>query len=443
MKELSLEKYLTRRSLFRFASHGILALPLMNLIRQERALAGQVDDNRFALFIYIPSGIDGKSWFPKENDLRQLPTVSAPLEPFIEQLLFFKGFDTIGPTNHSGGPKQVFAGGGADSTPLNSLDQILASKWTSTRFNRLALGIGSTQSSDGNLVSWKENTGVASNDNPKLTFASIFGAAQENNIDKKRQLLLGRKRVLDYLIKDYKRLSLELGSQEKLLLQSHVEALDEMEVEINRLIQASGSTDSCLSRSSYESKLAELNSENSYWPLWYHKAENTPLIASLHRKMMVEAISCGLTKVGLLQYGASNTQMPLNFEGKTAYLEHHHNLSHQGGEVFNQAQRSIVEEVAWILKRLNTPDMSGSKALDQGLVFMSSCLGDKPNYHNGDSIPCFIAGNANGRLASGQCIEAQNEPYNKILLTVMEALDEKQKFVGNRSIKEPIREALA
>jgi len=439
-KDLNPYTYLHRRDLLKFASAGILAAPLYRLFQVTEAVAAPVDP--FALFIYIPAGIEGQAWFPRTSDLSgEFPFVSHPLEKFREDLIFFEGFNTIGDSNHSGGPKQVFAGGGADGTPLNSIDQILAAKDRYSPFPLLAMGIGSTQSSDGNLVSWRNNQGIITNDNPQLTYQNLFGNANSgSDAGEKTAALRGRKRILDLVNQDFKRLKNALGHDEKMIYESHVTAIDELGQEIDRLIGAGGHT---CSGELVQTDLNRLNTEHSYWPLWYHKNENTPVVATLHRKMMVQALSCGLTRVGLLQFGASNTQIPLNFDGLPSQLEQHHTLSHEGGQAFRNAQQAIVHQAASIIAELKQlPGRQSSSMLDEGFVYMASCLGDQPNYHNGDNIPCFIAGKAQGRLRTGQMIRQSNAPYNNILLTLSHAAGQAQAYIGNQNYRDPIRQAL-
>ncbi|MFW7381565.1 MAG: DUF1552 domain-containing protein [Oligoflexus sp.] len=439
-KDLNIHTYLHRRDLLKFASAGILSAPLYRLFQMTEAVAAPT--NPFSLFIYIPAGIEGESWFPKSADLSgSFPFVSKPLEPYRNDLIFFQGFNTVGETNHSGGPKQVFAGGGADGTPLNSIDQILAAEDRGSPFPLVAMGVGSTQSSDGNLVSWRQNQGITTNDNPKLTYQNLFGSSNGGSgANTDNSALLGRKRIIDQVHADFKRLKQALGQDEKMIYESHVTAIDELGQEIDRLIQTGGH--SC-SGEQFATDLNRLNTEHSYWPLWYHKNENTPIIASLHRKMMVQALSCGLTRVGLLQFGASNTQMPLNFEGIPSQLEQHHTLSHEGGQSFRNVQQAIVQQAASIISELKQiPGRNSSSLLDEGFIYMASCLGDKPNYHNGDNIPCFIAGKSQNRLRTGQMIQENGSPYNQILLTLSHAAGQAQEYIGNKDFRQPIAKAL-
>jgi hypothetical protein len=436
-----LVKYLSRRELFRYMGSGLLAAPMASLVRGQSLTAAE--NPPFVLMIYIPAGIEGDAWFPAQADLSgPFPFVSQPLEELRDELIFFKCFDTVGPSNHSGGVKQVFAGGGADRTALNSLDHILGDLDPVSPFKRVAMGLGSTRPSDGNHVSWKNDEGIKVNDDPQLTFETLFGSQRGDQAAmKRRERLLGQKRVLDHVKDDFNRLKTSLGRDEATIFEAHVTALDELNQEINRLLDSAQA--SCRNLGTIEDDMGRLNTEHSWWPLWYHKNENIPIIATLNRRMMYEALACGLTRVGVLQFGASNTLMPLNVEDRPRYSEQHHSLSHSGGEAFRLAQQSIVTEAVRLIKSLKeTPTADGSSFLDQGLVYMASCLGDQPNMHNGANIPCFIAGRAQGRLRPGQLITGSATPYNHILVTLTHAAGKPQPFVGHRSYTEPVRAAL-
>jgi hypothetical protein len=398
---------------------GLLFAPLRRLLAATDALAA--DESIRTLFVYVPSGIEGDAWFPQDANLTApLPFVSSPLAPFKKDLLFFKGFNTIGPSNHSGAPKQVFAGGGADGTTLHSLDQFFADRDSQSPFKRVAIGLGSSQSADGNLVSWRQGQGIVTNDNPLLTFKNLFGENPGGTADGSKEgdpVLSGRKRVIDFVREDFKKVKQALGKEEADIYESHVTALDDLAREMQRLTNQRNP--GMCDHQFIQSKIDQLNTAQSHWPLWYHKPENTALISRINRELMIQAFSCGLTRVGLLQFGASNTQMPLTFENGPSYPDHHHSLSHEGGQKFREVQRAIVNETAQIIKAFQeTPAGDGQSLMDQTMIFMASGLGDKPNYHNGDNIPCVIAGNGKGRLRTGQMLEASGAAYNHVLQTV-------------------------
>ena len=150
--------------------------------------------------------------------------------------------------------------------------------------------------------------------------------------------------------------------------------------------------------------------------------------------MIVQAFACGLSKTALLQFGASNTNMPLYFDNYPEYPEAHHTLSHEGGERFKTIQQAIVQEFANILTEFaKTPADQGRSILDAGIFYLASGLGDRPNYHNGDNIPCVLVGGAGGRLRGGQMVD-RGGSYNEILSSIARLQDPSIEGFGNRSL---------
>lgn len=400
------------------------------------------------IFVYIPGGITASQWFPSGSATDfTLPFISSPLDELKSDLIMFEGLNSIGPGNHSGGPKQVFAGGGGDGTVLNSLDQALAAKFLGMKLlDRVAIGLGSTQSADGHLCSWLNGSGIKTLDDPVANYESIFGnfsagsnaTAPTEQTQASRNIAQGKKRIIDYAMKDIKSLEGKLGQEEKDIFNSHLAAIDQIGKDLQSAInQQSGSgqgsgeaTASCAPKSIDFSKLKK---SQAYWPLWYHQAENTAEIAKINRQMMIQAFACDLTNVGLLQFGASNTQMALNFDGYDFDGTMHHSLTHSGGQSFYNVQQAMIRETVEIAKALKSISLGGKSLLSQMSIFGSSCIGGSPNNHDGRNIPCFILGQANGAFKTGRYLKQTDVAYNHLLVSIAKAYGLNVDTYGNKN----------
>lgn len=425
------DKQLNRRKLFEGLSSMIVAAPLYRMLLDTQALAATPSSK--AIFVYIPGGITASQWFPSGTETNfTLPFISSPLEALKSDLIMFQGLNSIGPGNHSGGPMQVFAGGGGDGTTLNSLDQAIAQKYKGTKlFNRIAVGLGSTQSGDGNLCSYSNGAGIKTLDDPVANYNAIFGSITGNNnstneVQKMRDITSGKKRLIDFAMKDLNILKAKLGSEEQEIFESHLHAVDLVGQDLQALIDQNNSdggdnsqpTNMCQAQSI---DFSGLDQTHSYFPLWYHKSHNTMAIARINSDIMIQAFACDLTNVGLMQFGASNTQMALNFDGYPFEGTIHHSLTHGGGQAFYNAQQGMVKEAVKIAQALKSIEVGGKSLLSQMTIFGSSCIGGDPNNHDGRNIPCFILGQANGNFQTGRFLKYTDLAYNHLLVSIANA----------------------
>lgn len=436
------ERKLSRRRLFQYATVPLLAWPLRRLIFETQASAAE--DPLCVILAYIPAGIDAKQWFPQGTDTGfTLPYVSQPLEALRNDLLIFSNLDTVGQDNHQGGPRQVFSGGGNDGSPIYSLDQRLADLWQGqTPFPSVALGVGTRQSRDAIAVSFKNGgIGVPAIDDPKVSYNELFGNFRSSSntasvaAEQQAQIANGSKRVLDFAREDFKRIKSLLGNEEKAIYDAHVSAIDDLGREAQNIPNTQPSA-TC-SPKVVEPMLGTLKITNAYYPEWYHEKVNVEPIVKINRALMVQALACRLTRVGLLQFGESNSQLVMHFNGLKDHQTMHHNLSHNNDQNFHDVQRKFVEEVVAFAQELKGVNLASGKNLFQtSLIFTSSCIGSNPNNHDGKNIPCFTLGNANGALRTGRFI---NNPagtmYNELLVAIAKTCGlDTAKGIGNATI---------
>lgn len=432
-----LDKNLNRRKLFQNVSSMIVAAPLYRMLLDTEALA--MGNASKAIFVYIPGGITASQWFPSGTTTNfTLPFISSPLNDLKSDLIMFQGLNSIGPGNHSGGPRQVFAGGGGDGSSLTSLDHAIANKYKGSKLHsRIALGLGSTQSADGNLCSYMNGSGIKTLDDPAANYQSIFGSfsntgggsSQETVVEQRRNINMGKKRIIDFAMKDIKILEGKLGQEEKEIFESHLSAIDQVGVDLQALIKqqedmkgsSGGGSQPTAMCAPGSIDFSKLDRSLSYFPLWYHKSNNTVEIAKINRAMMIQAFACDITNVGLLQFGASNTQMALNFPGYTFNGNIHHSLTHSGGQAFYNVQQAMVKEAVEIAKALKGTMVGGKSLLSQMTIFGSSCIGGNPNNHDGRNIPCFILGQANGAFETGRFLKYNDLAYNHLLVSIANA----------------------
>lgn len=439
----------------------MLLYPLLRLFKMNEAYGADAILPR-ALFVHWPSGSYLEHFWPGGGTgaLGALPVVTAPLEAHKNDVILFKGLVTRGDTNHDGAPSQVFAGWGKGgggimpcegSTPKPySLDQMLGDKW-GAKTSRPWVGLGAFTSSPASrqTVSYKENgTPAALQDNPKAAYNDLFGSfnltsggsgslalANENVAN-------GKKRVIDYLRGDLKKMKGILGPLEGAMFESHVQSLDEIAVQIakeeeliNSQMPGGGTggggtgtgggggtvTPGVPTRLAACSPKAIAGGIPGDTGAWHTQTNFLPTIFKLNRQIMVQAMACGITRVGLLQFGNSDTGADFGGGG-------YHTLSHGGGPTFANVQATFMKEVASLITELKAVKVGDRSLWDEVLILGATDIGDNPNGHDGVNIAAFFAGNLGGKVKGGRMVAYPFTPrdwstptngmtWNRMLLT--------------------------
>lgn len=463
----------TRRKLLESTASSILLLPLFRVFRETEAFAQSTITPR-ALFIYFPAGSYRASFWPQSQggSLGTLPVVTAPLEAHKSDIIFFSGLTTQGNSNHYGGPLQVFAGWGGQgfsgvSASPYSIDQLLADRIGSNTLKRLVhLGVYSTF--DGHKpVSYRENgQGQPAQDNPQAAFTDIFG---EFNLPSggslalqsaKTQVANGKKRILDFVWQDMRKMKRILGPLEGDMFEAHVQALDDIQQEIQREESLKNPNSSelptVISSTCGPNNLQNLipnagNVDPNSWPKWYHRPEPSPAINRINREMMIQAFACGVTRVGLMQYGYSDLDREFSFEGSQASGIAYHSLSHTNTPAYHNIQADIMREVATMISQMKGIKVGSHSLFDETLILTASDIGDNPNNHDGVNIPAFLAGNLGGRLKTGRMIEypfevgvpSSGKAWNHLLVSIAQlmGLNDVQ-AIGNNNFTGPLPELI-
>lgn len=471
---MAFKSEITRRRLLENTSTTLLLLSLARLFRETEAYGQGVTDPN-AIFFYWGAGSYRDSFFPKgsASSLDSFPVVTAPLAVHKNEMTFFQGLSTRGASNHYGGPKQVFAGftGGYDGVVASpySLDQMLADR-IGMRSRRKSVAVGVMTSMDGGraeAVSYdKSGSPMVPIDNPRAAYEDVFGGFTPTNVSgtsalrlAETQVASGKKRVLDFVRNDLKKIKGTLGPIEGRIFEAHVTALDELYSEILKIEELNkpkpgdmtggggGGGDIKPSRCDPKSLEGLVPSNTEY--AWYHKPALTPTINSFNRKLLVEALACGVTKVGLMQYGFSDCGGEFYFEGMGPLGQGYHSNTHENGEKLHKVQAAMMKEVATMITDLKSIKVGDKTLFDQCLIMGSSDIGDNPNNHDGVSIPCFLAGTLGGKLKGNRLISYPYEPsvtssgknFNHLLVTVAQLMGQKDiTFIGNKNMVGPLAE---
>lgn len=471
----------SRRQLLQSASSALLFYPLMRALGSSDALAQAANTQR-VIFVSFPSGTYRNRFWPTEKPtagpIGTLPFVTSPLEIHKSEMILFDGFNLVGATNHNGAMPQVLAGWGSCSVGSNvqcgknksfpkndntttenqdlrpySLDQRLADRIGKTSV-RASINMGIQTKIRGNPfpepISWnaKGNPNFP-DDNPKSTFDDLFGkftvptGGTSTQNDAVIAISTGKKRIVDYLLGDMKRIKNSLGVHEASAFESHVSALDEINRDLNNTMNPNpGSVVTTSPKCDPKGLISGL------FPgtvgEWYNETKNAPAVYRLQRSIMVQAMACNLTKVGVWQMGCSHQESHIPAEGVVedpgTVL---HLLAHSNNDFFASNQQGMMREIAKMVTEMKATTLGDKTLFDDTLIYVATDIGDNAGSHGGNNIASFMLGNLGGKLKTGRIVVGNKMPYNHLLVTVgqLMGLTDLQ-YMSNQAAVGPVKEIL-
>lgn len=418
-----------RRTFVKLLAGSAAALSL-----PRRARAAQTASR--IIFFYFPDGIPGRSadgmpsqWHATGGETSfSLPDVLSPLQPFKDACVFFNGL-SMGQADvgsHPGGAKKLLTasdGGGGES-----LDQHLArTVGASAPFRHVYLGAMANHNNatgDKHISYVGPGLTTPPEDNPLQAFSRLF--AGSTPVGGGGDMTDGRQAsVLDAVLADLNDLRSGLGGAEQRKLDQHLDALREVEKRVKGLGPGTGAT--CEMPASPQG----VDSGKLY------DAAAFPTILKAQIDLLVQAMACGLTKVGVIQASHHTSELLMSrFPGTPMYDPSFDMRSHQashygarhdpGKKEFREyvAQRKwFVGQFAYLLDQLKQrPDGAGTM-LDTSLVLLCSEVSDG-NTHSHDDMPFVLAGRGGGAIRTGRLHDAGGRRHAELLTALARAMGE-------------------
>lgn len=385
-----------RRTLLRGAG-VMMALPLMEaMVPTARAAdAVKAQTRRFQAF-YTPNGMMMEHFTPTTvgKDFA-MPKTLTPLAPFREKFSIVSGLGANPKRGdgHAAGCAGFLTGAmirntdGHDVLCDVSIDQLIARKIAGdTALPSLELGLEppsmtgtcvvSYSCAYTNTLSWRnQTTPMPVTYNPREVFERLFGDG--DTVDQKSRLaqLKREASILDFVMADAKRVSGDLGVDDRQKLDQYMDAVRDVEMRIQKL--------SSSDRGVVTTDVA--------------RPAGPPESFEEHCKMMIDlqvlAMQADLTRVSTFMVGRelSNRAYP-----QLGVSEAHHMLSHHVNEQdrmdkIQRINQLHMEQLAYYFRRMSeTKDGDGS-LLDNTLIVAGCAFGD-PNIHDGSRLPTLIGG---------------------------------------------------
>lgn len=418
---------LDRRSVLKFLGASAVTLPFAGLFAKS-ADAGPEPAPRRLIVLYFPDGVpappgEASPFHPTggQTDF-VLPENLAPLARHRDICSFFRGL-TLGPADagsHQGGAKKLLTG--CDGGNGVSLDRHLSRTiGAGCLFPHLYLGAMATQgsASGDKFISYPApGTTVAPEDDPRKAFDRLFASREAPSAESAEPDPIDVS-VIDAALGDLDDLRARLGGVEKSKLDLHLEALREVE----RQIKGAGGGLAC---NQSLGSVGQVDRARLMDPGQF------PVVLRAQIDLVVQAMACGLTRVGVVQASQHTSELVMSrFPDTSLYRPGFDMRSHQASHYGQSSdpkyrdyvlQRTwFVEQLAYLLDRLKARPEGAGSMLDSTLVLLCSEVSNG-NDHSHDDMPFVLAGSAGGALRPGRLHQLWGRRHSDLLGTIAHAL---------------------
>jgi len=427
---------LSRRSLLRALASSALTLPLAGLLAKS-ASGGNPPGKakRFIVFnfpdgIPEPGGGAGK-WHPTGTGTSfTLSDCLQPLAAYASSCAFLRNL-SMGSTDvgsHPGGAKKLLTA--VDGGNGESIDRYLArTVGGGMPYKHVYLGAMALQNnaSGDKFVSYvSPGTTTAPEDDPKKAFAWLFGNGGGSGPAGPDPATVS---ILDNALTDLNELQGQLGETEKSKLALHVDALRDVEKRVQNLGSQAPSCNQALP------SVTKIDGTKLYDPGQF------PDVLRAQIDVMVQAMACGLTSVGVVQASEHTSELIMSrFPNTPLYTPNYDMRSHQASHYGQSsdpkytsyvAQRTwFVAQFAYLIDQLKQRPEGQGTMLDNSILLMCSEVADG-NTHSHDDMGFVLAGGA--ALNGGRVFDWGYRRHADLHLSIARAMGDSMGSFGDAS----------
>jgi hypothetical protein len=432
-------KTMDRRTILR-GTGAVLALPLLDaMISGASAMEAAAAARKRLHVIYMPNGMMMQNWVPTTVGEGYATTpILKPLEPYREKVLVVSGLDHAqaealgdGAGDHGRCCGSYLTGvhvkktEGADLASGVSMDQLVAKQYgEKTQIPSLEMGleppslVGSCDTGYScaytNTLSWTSaNTPLPVTINPREVFEQLFGDGDSLDAKSRLAQLKRQASILDFVADDAKRLSSNMGANDKHKLDEYMTSVRDIERRIQKMEAGGGD-------------VAALPA--------FARPSGVPDGFEDHARMMVDlmvlAAQADLTRVNTLMLARETSARSYPEIGVP---DGHHPLSHHGNDPEKMAKLTKIntlhmEQIAYYLKRMSETREGDGTLLDHTMLLAGASLAD-PNAHSHRDLPTIVAG---GLIKGNRHLVAPKQtPMTNLMLAMMDTLDVKVEKIGD------------
>lgn len=419
---------LSRRA-FLGGSGALIALPLFPSLLTRGAKAAPPPPKRL-LFYFVPNGIHMPAWTPKTAGADyELTPILQPLAAVKDQVLVISGLSNKpglpeGAGDHASGTSAFLTCTHARKSDVAlgvSVDQVAASVLgQGVRYPSLQLGLEAGASAgtcdSGYSCAYVRNISWAGPQkplpktvDPQVVFDVLFSGEDlgqtAEQIARRRRY---KKSVLDYALDESKRLSARLGQTDRRKLDEYLTGVREIEQRLQSPPVGCGGAMRPDAEMPFKDQIRVMTD------------------------LMVLALQCDLSRVISFMLGNGQSGRSFAFLGVSGA---HHEISHHMNDPLRQAMLQTidtweVEQVAYLLKRLQSISEGEGTLLDHTLVYFSSEVADG-NSHTHTDLPVLVAGGLGGAVKPGRHLIQTDVPMGNLFTSILQAVGVKVSRFGD------------
>lgn len=438
-------KRIDRRSFLRRSGATLLgtALGTSLLSRPVRAAANQASR---VIFFYFPDGVVGASqagepslWHASggESSFNLSPQL-MPLARHRDQCLFFNGL-SMGPTDsgsHPGGAKKLLTA--VDGGNGESIDFVLSRTAGQGALHRhLYLGVMANQNSasgDKHVSYSAAGQSATPEDDPAAAFSRLFGAGTPSVPNTPGTPGPNRRRsVIDGALADLAAFRARVGQVEQRKLDAHLDSLRELERRIGASMDPPPPMEVCRTPAASTLPGSEL-----------YRPERFPEILRLQTDLLVEAMACRLTQVGVIQNAFHTSDLIMSrfpntpmhdpgFDMRSHQASHYgarHDPAHREYADYLSQRIWWVEQFAYLLDKLKERPEGDGTMLDHSVVVLCTEVCDG-NTHSHDDMPFVLAGRAGGAIRPGRLLSYNYARHGGLWASVAQAMGQSFSSFGD------------
>ena len=422
--------YFSRRKFMAGLGAATALTPFIPILEGQ---AGETGFPKRFVLLFSANGTIHENWVPSggEKDFT-LNTILSPLEPYRDKLIIVDGLRVIrqGPGDgHQMGMGSLWTGNqllesgefmGGDGGTAGwaggiSIDHEIANAiGTETPYNTLEFGVQTGGATVWSRMSYSgSNQPIAPEDSPGAMFDRLFAdlGVDTTAIDK---LKAERRSVIDLVKGDLSALQNKYSGGDKQKIDAHLEAMREIERR-NEL-----ATPVC-------------DEPTQTFDFDHNANENFPLTSRQMIDQMVMSLACDLTRVASLQWSRSVSNVRFDW---IDVPEGHHDISHYGDSDPNmvnwitQINTWYAEEVKYLLDAMAAVPEGDGTLLDNTIIVWGNEL-SRGNSHGNQPVPFVIMGSGGGALQTGRYLSYDDEPHNRMLVSLANAMGHPIDTFGN------------
>lgn len=397
-----------RRSFLRGIGAGMAAAPFIPLLEAQAATAPQ------RLIIMVGSNGYGRSnlFFPSgSGDGFTLNTAMKSLEPYRKSLILFgdefDGRINGGAIPHPESAANLLTASAPTSPPTSvdvnvrnqqtratgpSVDQVIAKQiGKGTKFESLALGVGSNSPNQlgASIVYRGDKDPITAEMNVFTTYDRLFSTAMSGGSTSSRTG--DDAKILDAVSKNLSSLKGRVGAEDGRRIEAHIESVAALRERVIAAANSPSGGDCAPPMLPPRDQPAVFNPISA--------ATDMKDILAANVDTVVAAMKCDLTRVVVIQVGATTALWPPAFMGVRTPL---HDVSHQQPDNMAKYTTLTIEYgLAYLLKKLSSTTEGAGTMLDNCAVVWSNEFGDG-NAHSMKSLPIIAAGGAGGKWKAAQ-----------------------------------------